>query len=48
MMTYNISFMIHLDTDIEHSEQEIKDMIYDQLDSAGVSVENIKVENVKE
>ena len=46
-MQYYVSFTIFLDSDIEHSTEEIKDMIIDQLDSTGTNVENILVEHAK-
>ena len=46
-MQYFVTFTVFLDSDVEHSEQEIKEFIQDQLDSSGVSIENTTVEKVK-
>ncbi len=46
-MQYYVSFTIFIDSDIAETESEIKEMIIDQLDSTGVSVENVKVESIK-
>ena len=46
-MQYFVSFTIFLNSDVEHDEQEVKEFIKDQLDSAGVTIENTLVEKIK-
>lgn len=42
-MEYEISFTLFLDSDVQESKQDITNLIIDHLDSAGVTLENIKV-----
>jgi hypothetical protein len=46
-MEYYITLKLDLDSDIEHSCDEVEDVIYEELNSAGITVEDLTVRKRK-